>query len=155
MILDFLWRNRCGGRSRGKSFLAPNILPLFRAGKSGNVGARQSMLRSLCHHQNRHYLHVMAYSQNMHMKRDLITSSRYICTVLVGKQTGSREKEKKCISYLLIFRSIGFTSIFLCVTSNIFLLNFNQMNSFLYGKFIWFSVFDIQFSDLTFLGTYC
>ena len=33
-------------QSRGKSFLAPNILPLFRAGKSGNVGARQSMLRS-------------------------------------------------------------------------------------------------------------
>ena len=127
MILDFLWRNRCGGRSRGKSFLAPNILPLFRAGKSGNVGARQSMLRSLCHHQNRHYLHVMTYSQNMHMKRDLITSSRYVCTV-VGKQTGSREKEKSAFPICWFLGQLDLHLYFLCVTSNI---NLYQMNWFL------------------------
>ena len=130
MIFDFLWRNRCGGRSRGKSFLAPNILPLFRAGKSGNVGARQSMLRSLCHHQNRHYLYVMTYSQNMHMKRDLITSSRYVCTVLVGKQTGSREKEKSAFPICWFLGQLDFHLYFLSVTiiSNIFPLNSQQMN---------------------------
>lgn len=61
---------------------------------------------------------------------------KQVCMHSSGETNWQPRKRKKCISYLLIFRSIGFTSIFLCVTSNIFLLNFNQMNSFLYGKFI-------------------
>ena len=86
--------------------------------------------RSLCHHQNRHYLHVMTYSQNMHMKRDLITSSRYVCTVLVGKQTGSREKEKSAFPICWFLGQLDFHLYFLCVTiiSNIFLLNSQHWN---------------------------
>ena len=141
-------------QSRGKSFLAPNILPLFRAGKSGNVGARQSMIPYATTRTGstiRMSWHG-TYSQNMHMKRDLITSSRYVCTV-VGKQTGSREKEKSAFPICWFLGQLDLHLYFLCVTSNIYLLNLYQMNWFLHGKFIWFSIFDIQFSDLTFLGT--